>query len=219
MDEKKLSHEDKESVLHYLDRVNRYFGGHSGILKKIDSWTEKIPVGKPISILDVGTGSGELPLSLVEWGKHSGRPLRIVGLEKSEEWSFVAEKKCGGHPSIEIRTGDVFNFNEQFDFVVSNLVLHHIAPLEQLKFLHRCDELAIRGVMISDLERSWKNLIAVKATTYLWGNWVVRIDGPLSVRRSLTREEALDLTARSGLSYLRARNEPWCRLSIAGVKE
>jgi 2-polyprenyl-3-methyl-5-hydroxy-6-metoxy-1,4-benzoquinol methylase len=218
MDDQSLSQQEMEAVLRYLDRVNRWFGGHSLVLKRLQTWSEKLPKNRRLSILDVGTGSGDLPLAISRWAEKKGRRVRVVGLEKSPDWSFVAKRRCAHDTSIEIQTGDVFDVNDRFDFVVSSLVLHHIGPTQQMDFLRHCDRLSAQGIFISDLERSWSNLVAVKASSFLWGNHVVRYDAPLSVRRSLTLGEAESLIERANLPYVSAQREPWCRLSIGGCK-
>ena len=76
IDLEKLSDHETEGVLKFLDRVNRWFGGHSLILKQLETWMEPLPQNLLISILDVGTGSGDLPLAIAEWGKSNGRRLK-----------------------------------------------------------------------------------------------------------------------------------------------
>ncbi len=71
---------------------------------------------------------------------------------------------------------------------------------------------------MSDLLRSRASLWSVKLPCRLFGNAVVRHDGPLSVRRSFTTQELKNVAEKSRLSYLKVAEENWFRLSLAGEK-
>lgn len=218
MDVEPLSIVETEKTLRFLDRVNRRFGGHSIFINQMETWLHRLPSNKLVTVLDVGTGSGDLPLALQQWSETAGRRLHIVGLEKSKDLARLARQRCQSIKTIEILDGDFFQIHRKFDFVFSNLVLHHITAPQQLDFLSHANRLANQGLLMADLERSWPNYWSVKLAGYIWGNRIVRHDGPLSVKRSLTFEELVSLRDHSSLSHLTVRREPWCRLSIGGLK-
>jgi hypothetical protein len=69
-----------------------------------------------------------------------------------------------------------------------------------------------RAVVVSDLERSlpnWLGALVLGATVWR-GNRLTRHDGPLSVRRSFTAAELVELAERAGFTGARAyRHFPW----------
>ena len=91
-------------------------------------------------------------------------------------------------------------------------------PDRTAEALASVDRLATRGVVISDLKRSWLALAGVGLLAYAAGNAVVRHDGPLSVRRAFTVDELRELASACGLGYLSARSEGPFRVSLSGEK-
>jgi ubiquinone/menaquinone biosynthesis C-methylase UbiE len=221
MDSPACGHRDLEGALRFLETTNRWFGGTSLILKHLARWMPIARSAQPIRILDVGTGAADIPLAIVRWAASRGVHAEVVGLDGVETTASIARARTAGVPAISVVTADLFDYATQgpgFDFVIANLFLHHVAPERTAAALKSCDRLARRGVLITDLRRSWPALGAVGAISHLLGNHVVRHDGPLSVRRAFTVGELSALAAEAGLPYLRARNEPWFRVSLAGVK-
>lgn len=74
------------------------------------------------SVLDVGCGVGYLLASISNQLKHQ----KLVGLDVS------IPPLAKQHPEIEFISGDIIEFNlgHQFDVVVSDQVLEHIAPID-----------------------------------------------------------------------------------------
>ncbi len=77
---------------------------------------------------------------------------------------------------------------------------------------------AARGVIISDLRRSRPAYLAVSLSGRVLGNAVVRHDAPLSVRRAFTLAELRAIADEAGLPWLRAGDERWFRVSLAGER-
>jgi trans-aconitate 2-methyltransferase len=78
-------------------------------------------------ILDLGCGKGE------ETQEIAGKSVaRVVGIDHSEWFSDEWEQARKGYENLEFKVmnADSLKFNEQFDAVFSNLVIHHIKPPE-----------------------------------------------------------------------------------------
>ncbi len=174
-----------------------------------------------VQILDVGCGLGDMGLAILRWAEKKGRSVEVTGVEKAPAVAALAEKFLAGVPGIKIIRGDILEDSlpmPQYDVVINSLLLHHIPQERQADFLLKSDSIALQGIILSDLERSTLGYCAVKALSWLIGGPVVRHDGPLSVRRALTLDELENLAQRCALPYLRARPEPFFRVSLSGEK-
>lgn len=208
-------------ALRFLEATNRWFGGTATILRHLSRWSVGWPRDVRVRILDVGTGAADIPVGMARWAARRGLHVEVVGLDLVEATARHARARTAGIEAITIVTADLFAFaerDETFDYVVANLFLHHIEIARTVEALRVCDRLARRGLVVSDLRRSWPGLLAVGALSLAVGNRIVRHDGPLSVRRAFTAAELDALASEAGLDYLRARNEPWFRVSLAGEK-
>ena len=206
-------------TLNFLGVTTRHFGGAAVVLGHFRRWSRAWNKDETIRILDVGTGGAEIPIALAEWARNDGFRVHVTAIDLVPEVTHVARENAAGFPEIEVRQQDLFALsNERFDYVTASLLLHHIPPAESQRLLATFDSLATRGVLLSDLFRSHASYCAVTALSYLIGNRVVMHDGPLSVRRAFKLEELTSLAKDAGLDYLKARREPWFRVSLAGEK-
>ena len=114
--------------------------------------------------------------------------------------------------------GEKEKSDETYDYVTASLFLHHVPPEKQIEILKLFDRIARRGILVSDLNRSFSGWISVGAASFLFGNHITRHDGPLSVRRAFTVAELGEMANAAGLSYLKAEREPWFRVSLTGEK-
>ncbi len=221
MDTEKFDDAVTRKTLSFLGFTARRFGGASVIIRHLAQWAKRWPKGREISILDVGCGGGEIPLAIAYWAGSHGYRVKIRAIDLVPEIANVAREACAPFPEIDVRVEDAFTLpgrGERFDYVIASLLLHHVHSTETDRILRLFDALSRRGVLISDLERSLPSLMAVTAISWLAGNEVVRHDGPLSVRRAFRKHELDVLAASAGLRYLKSRNEPFFRLSLAGEK-
>ncbi|OGR83828.1 MAG: hypothetical protein A2901_01480 [Elusimicrobia bacterium RIFCSPLOWO2_01_FULL_54_10] len=220
MDTEACSQTELNEALGFLKITNRFFGGRRVILRNLQVFSKNWGRDEEIRILDVGCGLGDLDIAILNWAERRNFKVRITGLEMISQIAETAKDQTRGIPQIEILQADILNFTpvQPFDYVIASLFLHHIPPSQQVAALKKLDQIAVRGMILSDLERTWAGLLAVKALAYLAGNRIVRHDGPLSVRRAFRPEELRALARAAGLNYLKAEKECFFRLSLAGEK-
>lgn len=221
MDTTRLAPEELDGTLRFLETVNRALGGYSLIFGYLERWLAARPAAGALSILDAGTGGGDLPVALSRWGRKRGLKVSCVGLDSDEDIARWARRRAEGEPGVEIVHGDLDTLarsGRRFDFVTASLLLHHVPQQALVPVLRTLDGLALRGLVIGDLRRCAAGYLGVAVVTAALGNRVVRHDGPLSVRRSFQEAELDALAAEAGLPHLRAKRHPFFRLALAGEK-
>lgn len=139
------------------------------------------------SLLDVGSGGGDIPRALARWARTDGLSLRVVGVDPDPRAQAFATASPAPSGVTFRRAGsaELVAAGERYDVVISNHLLHHLDATGLPRLLDDCQRLATRLVLHSDLRRS--------RLAYLgWGavSWpaardtFVFTDGLRSIRRS-----------------------------------
>ncbi|HEX7918895.1 MAG TPA: methyltransferase domain-containing protein, partial [Gemmatimonadales bacterium] len=139
-----------------IARANRLFGGTAAVLYGVDRLlslgaTSEAPV-PVISVLDIGTGAGDIPCALRAWGGRSARMVRTFGLERLRPAARLARTAelsmtLGCATSLPFRSRGV-------DVVTLSQVLHHFEPEAAVRLLAEAVRVARCGVVVADLLRS-----------------------------------------------------------------
>lgn len=220
MDGGRCSERELSGALSFLRLTNRRFGGNAVILRHLDRWSRDWPKDREVTILDVGCGLADIPRAVALHFRSRGIKVRITGLEMEPRTASLARGHVKDCPEVSVETRSALDLDadETYDYVTASLFFHHMPQTELPRLIAAFDRIARRGIVISDLRRSPASYLGVSILSVLAGNSVVRHDGPLSVRRAFTAEELEGLARKFGLSYLRARNERFFRISLAGEK-
>jgi SAM-dependent methyltransferase len=150
-------------------------------------------------VLDVATGSGDVPAGLLRKAGRSGVPVEVAGCDLSPTAIETAKRNC---PAGQFFVHDALRepLPAGFDVVTCSLFLHHLSGDDAVSLLARMNAAAGRLVLVNDLVRSRFNFLAVWfACRLLSQSPVVRFDGPASVRSAFTPAEALSLAQRAGV--------------------
>ena len=164
-------------------------------------------LNRPLRVLDVATGSGDVPLRLIARFRAAGLAADVSGCDVSP--TAVAAARAAGLNAFEhdvlanpLPTG--------FDAVTTSLFLHHLDPPEARTLLSR---MAAAGdlVLVNDLRRCRAGWWAAwLGTRLLTRSSVVHYDGPVSVAGAFTPAEAGRLAEEAGLEGATAANRwPW----------
>jgi SAM-dependent methyltransferase len=215
MDHPDADPDEQARALRYLRRLNRGWAGVTPVLAALD---RLLPAGAPFRLLDVGTGSADIPLAVVAWARRTGRAARVTGVDSHPVTLELARRHVAGEPSIELVRADARRLMDRFapgDFDVAHasLFLHHLEDIEVVTVLRIMDRLADRGVIWNDLVRGPAGRGLVRIGT-LAAPRSVKHDARVSVDAGFTRTEALDLAARAGLESPRWRRHLLYRFTV-----
>src|SRR5215204_3008298 len=89
-----------------IRRVNRLGGGTSAVLQALPDLLSSVPEDRQIEVLDLATGSADIPLAVIRWAKAHGRSIRVVASDTSEEILAVAEEHTWDTPNIVLANYD-----------------------------------------------------------------------------------------------------------------
>ncbi len=223
MDDPGISREDLGASLAYIRFVNRRLGGASALVRHLCSWSRGWPRDRAVTLLDIGTGSADIPLAALAWARRAGFDLRVTGVDLHETTLALAREHIGEEPAITLLRSDARTLTGRFgpgsfDYVHAGMFLHHLPDEEVLAVLRTMGVLARAGVVWNDLVRAgWASTLV---RLLLVGQPViVRHDAVVSIRAGFTRAEALDLGRRAGLGYAAFSRTLFYRFTLAGQKE
>ena len=185
--------------LRNIARANRWFGGASAVRYGLRRTLGAVPRGTALTLLDLGTGLGDLPQVAVRWGAARGIRIRPIGVELNRIAAGLARDR--GVPSILACAGAAPFPDKSVDVVLVSQVAHHLTSRSVVDLLRTCDRLASRAVIVADLRRNRLAGAAFWCGAQLLGFDDVTIaDGMTSVRRGFSGQELLDLLGRAGIS-------------------
>ena len=184
--------------LYNIARANRWFGGLAAVLYGLGRALGQTPRGSRLSLVDVGTGLGDLPRAAVRWAGRRGWTLVPAGVELNQ-----AAARCArdlGLPTLVACGGSLPMREQSVDVLLVSQVIHHLSRDATVDLLRECDRVARRAVVIADLQRHRLALAGFWVGSRVLGfDAATRTDGMTSVRRGYTRAEFAALFRRAGV--------------------
>ncbi|HEY0007699.1 MAG TPA: methyltransferase domain-containing protein [Tepidisphaeraceae bacterium] len=184
-------------ALMFIRRVNRWLGYTRATLSHFDAATRDWPPGRALRVLDVATGSADVPEALRNWAKKRLISLDVVGLDLHAATLAVAAAEVAG---VALVRGDALSLpfeDRTFDIVTSSMFLHHLpTPLAEAA-LREMKRVASHQVIVADLLRSRRAYGWITLFTLPTGP-LVRHDARVSVKQAFTIEEMQSLAASAG---------------------
>jgi SAM-dependent methyltransferase len=192
--------------LRNLRIINRYLGGYRGVMKGLKRLVGEGKMSR-FFLLDVGTGSADIPKVIVQWARNQGIAARVVALDPEPVTAEEAAHQTEQWPEITVIRGDGMAPPFQaasFDFVLSSQMLHHFPEEKIIVLLKTWSGLARKAILVSDLVRDPLAYYGIRVITHLFTrNEMTRFDGPLSVRRALTLNEWRELFREAAIGPFR----------------
>ena len=203
-------HELLAGGLKNLRMLNRYLGGYRGVEAALAELVRQQPL-KHLSLLDVGTGSADIPGRIVRWCRRRGIGVSIVALDLDPVTAQLAAERVKHCPEITVVRGDAAHppfAPGSFDVVLASQFLHHFSEENVVALLKSWACLARSAVIVSDLLRHPLAYYGVRLITRLCTtNVMTRTDAPLSIKRAFTLSEWRELCRRA------ARND-FCLMRV-----
>ena len=177
--------------------LNRWFGGTRAVIRALLPLLPGAP-NATCTLLDVGTGSGDIPRAVARAAARRGVEMIPIGLDRSPLAARVAVR--GGLPTIVSDGGTLPLRSRSVDFVIASQVLHHLPADLAVGWIREFDRVARRAVVIADLRRTRVAMAAMWAVSFPLGlHPVTRHDAVVSLRRGYTVRELEALLRAAGV--------------------
>lgn len=169
-----------------VERSNLVFGGLHAALEELEPALAELP--ERATLLDVGTGTGDIPAAARALAARRGLTLRTIGFDSSEALLRSHRDRNAG-----VVRGDALRLpfgDRSVDIVICSQVLHHFLEPEAERLIAEMNRVARARVVISDLRRSWIAAGGLWVASFLLGfHSVSRHDGVVSVMRGFAPRE------------------------------
>ncbi len=207
-------------ALHSIALSNRLFGGHRLVWWGVRRFLEGRPPGA-IHILDVGTGSADIPRHLDRRLRARGWRPHFVLADLHATTLRIAREEVGARlprfTFVRLDGARLPFADGYFDLALSSTTLHHLERDRAVRLFSELARVSDGQWLVTDLRRSRLTLALVRlAALALWhGANLARRDGPVSVRRAFTPREIESLLRAAGVDGGIQRAGP-VRLLAAG---
>lgn len=221
MDSPDVTRDDLLRELHYIRWVNRTLGGTRVVVNHLNRWAAAghLPAG-PITILDVATGSADIPEAILLWAKANGRRVHIIGLDLHPVTLNIAKEWTHGAENLSFVRADALRLplaDNSVDIATCSMFLHHLDEVTALAVVREMLRVSRHGLIVNDLMRTRWARAAIYLLT-LFSDPQSRHDARLSVTKGWTVRETLAWRDMLNAPWLACHVHPFARFTLAGLK-
>ena len=196
-------------------RSNRLFGGTSAVVAGLAPLiADARRAGRALTLLDVGTGAGDIPERARAVARGAGVQLTTVGLEITTSLARAARPR-----SREALAGDARELpfsSRSVDIVTCSQLLHHFDDAGAAAILAEMQRVARVRVIVADIRRTWFAAGGVWLASWALGfHPVSRHDGVVSVLRGFRVSELAHAVRHATGKAASVRNRPGCRVTAS----
>lgn len=203
MDQPGLDPSEHAAALRGLKRIHKISLSERYFLKALEV-VAKNNSGKPLRILDMACGGGDLLCSLAKKARSKGWKMVAEGCDFNDQAVQIAAENARNHGV----TAQFFQWDalqgplpEKYDVIVCSLFLHHLDESQVVAVLKNMANSVNKMIAVDDLIRSrWGYVMAQVGCHLLSRSPIVHFDGPVSVKAALSLAEISDLASQAGLA-------------------
>jgi ubiquinone/menaquinone biosynthesis C-methylase UbiE len=205
MDDLDLASDALKQNLRELELINTVLGGYKVTLSALKDL--KLEKGDSLSIIDIGSGAGDMLREMTKWARKKNLNCRLTGLDANQFMIDYAISKCKTFPEIDFKKVNIFQVKPEdlnADVITMNLFCHHFTDEELKSIFTLISKSSVKTLIINDLHRHPLAYYSIYFLTRLFnGSYLVQNDAPLSVKRAFLKNELEQLFVNT--SYPRIR--------------
>ncbi len=196
------SYEDLRACLRDIARVNRLTRAYDPTIRWLDHFYASLPFQKrPIHIVDVGCGYGDMLRRIHVWALDRSVPVILTGIDLNPD-AVRAAREATIPGTVTFLSSDAFDFDPPggIDLVISSLLMHHLDDATVVDFLLWMESVTRFGWFINDLHRQALPHYAFRVMA-AFSNWhpFVKHDGAVSILRSFRPADWCALLKAAGI--------------------
>jgi len=202
MDDDSIGFEAFNACLRDLRRVNQWTFNYRPTMHWLAQVMKRRKTKAPVSILDVGSGGGDMLRKIANRAAQIGAEVKLTGVDLNPWSKKTAEQMSAAFRQITFETSNIFSFDpaRQDDYIISSLFTHHLTDGQLVEFMRWMDRHSRKGWFINDLHRHAIAYFFSKiAFKLLRLDRMVQNDGPISVARAFTRKEWIGFLVAAGI--------------------
>jgi SAM-dependent methyltransferase len=210
--------DDVQINLREMWLINRWLGGLRALT--IHLFPRLHQHHEHITIVDLGSGSGEMAAYLTNWVKRQQLSATVLPLEYEQRHLDVAQDTQKSRLNFVQADALALPFAQnQVDYYISSLLLHHLAPEQVTTLLRETYTNARHGIIMTDLVRGYLPLLAFALIKPIFARhpftWH---DGKCSIQRAYTPDELCTFAQAAGIKHVRVQSHfPW-RMTLIALK-
>lgn len=211
LDSDALPVDEARTSLQDLCRINRLFGG-VGTTRKLIERVGGRTAQKHFSVLEVGSGFGEVPKLVARQLKGKGITLEVTLLDRLRSHLLPGDHSVVAD-ALELPFPD-----GTFDLVSCSLFAHHLEPAELVRFAMESLRVSRCALLINDLIRHPLHLALVYGGFLLMRSHVSRVDGVASVRRAYQPDEIREILSQVHVRQIEISRHYLFRMGVIAWK-
>ena len=202
MDDFSMKGELLRDTLDKLGSINKWLGGNRITINGIKQLLANKPKEKPVSIIDLGCGHGDILRLVADFGRKKGYNFKLIGVDANQDAVDYAKDLSINYSEISFRNEDIFSEKFQdlnFDIALTTLFLHHFKEDEIVGLLSKLTNKATIGMVVNDLQRSEIAYGLFKLLGIVISNDMIKQDGLTSILRAFKRKELEQISNKLNL--------------------
>lgn len=200
----------------FMRLVNRFAGGTRVVKDFLAREISSNDQTRPIRILDIGSGTCDIPLAITKWALRKSLKIEFTCIETNKTALKIASEniKKSDFNSIELKHESIFEFNcrQHFDYAIGSLFFHHFQDEQILTIINMLRSNVLKGILINDLRRNLFNFAGCSIMFCLLSK-DLKHDALLSIRKGFKSDELYQLLGNVKDAHVDVRNQSFSRLA------
>jgi 2-polyprenyl-3-methyl-5-hydroxy-6-metoxy-1,4-benzoquinol methylase len=187
------------SSYRFMKWVNRFGGGTKAVKNYLATEISRNGDSRPVRILDIGSGTCDIPLAILKWARKRRQEIEFTCLETNETaLKFASENiERSGFDAIELKRQSIFEFDcrQSFDYAIGSMFFHHCRDEQILDLIEKLRSYMLKSLLINDLRRDLTSYASCRVLACSFSKGL-RHDVLLSIRKGFKSEELSRLLGR-----------------------